>query len=1069
MKPIMLPARLAVLFAFALSAPGSAQTPTGPNDLELATGPLEIAASVDPNVMLLIDNSGSMNQLLWHKDFDSAASYPESEYCSEQQTSKSGVVSCKTWSKISDSSYFNGTNYFKQVNCAANTWAFRKNSGAGTICLKLPNPAKDEGGTRYERRYLRFLLDTYATAAAFDAAVSSGAVPSEHRMKVAREVAQNLVKNTVGVRFGYSVFNQPTGSGNQYNGAPGGQIAANCSTRTSADTSTLVTAIGGILAETNTPLAETMYEITRYFRGLSSQYNSGTHTSPIQYRCQKNFTVVITDGLPTYDRTFPTDDPDKGTGSLPNWDSKAPTTNASDAPNFPQYSDGFDKSGDGEGATLYLDDIAKFAYDIDMRKTGNDNAGKSYNDPDFTTQNLRTYTVGFTLKNQMLQDAAEYGHGLYFTADNADELSKALEMAMRDIRQQAGSFARTSASSGQASSSTMLYQASFDSEGWQGHLNAYKLALNDDGASLRRIHQWDAASKIPAHGSRAILTRNGSTGTAFAYDNLSAAQRTALAATETDQKAMIAYLRGDASKEGNPYRTRPGRLGDIINSAPQYVGPPSERYSDAAYSTFRTAKKNRSGMVYVGANDGMLHAFDATSGEEKLAYIPSMLIGKLKQLATDTDTHQYYVDGTPTIADAKIGTAWKTLLVGGLNAGGQGIYALDVSDPANFSAANAASIVQWEFTDDGSESGGKQFGDPDLGYTFSRPVIAQLRGGHWVAIFGNGYNNTAADGKASTTGNAVLYVVNLADGSLRHKLDTGKGYAADPSGGKRPNGLASPAVVDSDGDGFVDAVYAGDLFGNLWKFDFSTATPSLGLSGQPLFSAPCTALPNNCQAITSKPSVSRHPQRDGLLVHFGTGKNLERNDRNRGGQQSFYTIWDKGAAVTRSQLLQQTITGAGTHGFDVTMTANTPDWSTQRGWYVNLIVGSDHGHERQISDSRLQYGILWFTSTLYYPTATDPCVPSGRSRQFAVDPATGAPIDGLFDGFPTCTGSACVPPADLATALILGDKFGSGNGASTGQRIWIEKPGGGGGTDKDYIEGTAPLTEGRQTWRQIGR
>lgn len=1059
--------RLAALFALALSASGSAQTPTAPNNLDLATGPLEIAASVDPNVMLLIDNSGSMNQLLWHKDFDSSKSYSSWQYCSKVKKN-----SCNDWSDLTDSSYFNGTGSFKQAGCATGAWAFRKSSGSSTICLKLPDPAANEGGTRYERRYLRFLLDTYATAAAFEAAVSSGAVPSEHRMKVAREVAQNLVKNTVGVRFGYSVFNAPISgdSGDSGDRGPGGRIAANCSTRTSDDTSALVTAIGGILAETNTPLAETMYEITRYFRGLSSYYNSGTLTSPIQYRCQKNFTVVITDGLPTYDRSFPDDDPDKGTGSLPNWDDKAPATNESDAPNFPQYSDGFNTSDDGEGATLYLDDIAKFAYDIDMRKTDNDNAGKSFDDPDFKQQNLRTYTVGFTLKNQMLQDAAEYGHGRYFTADNADELSNALEMAMRDIRQQAGSFARTSASSGSASSSTMLYQASFDSEGWQGHLNAYTLALNDDGQSLRRVHQWDAATKIPAHGSRVILTRNDTTGTAFAYDNLSAAQRAALAATEAEQKNIIDYLRGDDSKESNPYRTRPSRLGDIINSAPQYIGPPAERYTDAAYVTFRSNKKDRAGMVYVGANDGMLHAFDGASGDEKMAYIPSMLIGRLNQLAQDTDTHQYYVDGTPTIADAKIGTVWKTMLVGGLNAGGQGIYALDVSDPASFSADNAASIVQWEFTDNGAEVGGKKFGDPDLGYTFSRPVIAKLRGNRWVVIFGNGYNNTVADGRASTTGNAVLYVVNLADGSLLYKLDTGKGYAADPSSGKRPNGLASPAVVDSDGDGLVDVVYAGDLYGNLWKFDFTATTPTIALSGQPLFSAPCTGLPDACQSITSKPSVSRHPQRDGLLVHFGTGKNLERNDRNRGGQQSFYTIWDKGATVARKDLLQQKITGAGTHGFDVISTANTPDWSSQRGWYINLIVGNDHGHERQISDSRLQYDILWFTSTLYYPTATDPCVPSGRSRQFALNPATGAPIDGLFDGFPACTGSTCAPPADLATALIMGDKFGgSGNTSPGGQHIWIEKPGGSGGDGKDFGRATVTLREGRQTWRQLGR
>lgn len=1042
MQPLALPVRLATLFTLALSAPGSAQTPISPNNLELATGPLEITASVDPNVMLLIDNSRSMG--MQYVLSYPAGNYGAWQYCSAEKTTN--PRSCTAWTTLGET----GSVAFadlKRGNCASGELRFRQ--GTTERCVKLPNANLPPGG--YPQNYLRYLLTT--NAGTTDFTTGAARVNPRQRMEVAREVAKSLVENTPGVRFGVSVFNKIVN-----NDSRGARVLVH----PGASRSTLTTEIDKITDEAYTPLAESLYEITRYFRGMSSAYGNGNYTSPIQFRCQKNFAVVITDGAPWRDTEFPTSGDTDAAGKLPNWDGvndDYATTAAKCASN----------TSDDEDSCRYLDDLAKFAFDIDMRKTGTDNAGQSYNDPAYEKQNLRTYTVGFAINHPMLQKAAEYGHGQYFTANNADELSNALELAMRDIRQQAGSFARTSASSGQASSSTMLYQASFDSEGWQGHLNAYKLALNDDGASLRRVHQWDAASTIPAHGSRAILTRNGSNGTAFDYDNLSAAQRADLAGTAAEQKNMIAYLRGDASKEGNPYRTRPGRLGDIINSAPQFVGPPSERYGDAAYSTFRNAKKNRAGMVYVGANDGMLHAFDAESGIEKLAYIPSMLIGRLNQLAKDTDTHQYYVDGTPTVADAKIGTAWKTLLVGGLNAGGQGIYALDVSDPANFSAANAASIVQWEFTDDGSESGGKRFGDPDLGYTFSRPVIAQLRGGHWVAIFGNGYNNTVADGKASTTGNAVLYVVNLADGSLRHKLDTGTGYAADPSGGKRPNGLASPAVVDSDGDGFVDAVYAGDLFGNLWKFDFSTATPSLGLSGQPLFSAPCTALHNDCQAITSKPSVSRHPQRDGLLVHFGTGKNLERNDRNRGGQQSFYTIWDKGATVARSQLLQQTITGAGTHGFDVTMTDNTPDWSTQRGWYVNLIVGSDHGHERQISDSRLQYGILWFTSTLYYPTATDPCVPSGRSRQFAVDPATGAPIDGLFNNFPACTGSVCAPPADLATALILGDKFGSGNGASTGQRIWIEKPGGGGGTDKDYIEGTAPLTEGRQTWRQIGR
>ncbi len=200
-------------------------------------------------------------------------------------------------------------------------------------------------------------------------------------------------------------------------------------TQANSNYSALINAINGLGAVANTPLAESYYEVTRYFRGMAPYYNGtpSSYTSPIQYRCQKNFGVVITDGLPTYDRTFPTNDP-LGLARLPNWDGV--------------NNDGADLNGDGEGDTLYLDDIAKFAFDIDMRSTGTDATGQSWDSADFRRQYLNTYTVGFTASNPMLSDAARYGAGKYYQAADSEGLNSALASALSDITSKAGSGAR---------------------------------------------------------------------------------------------------------------------------------------------------------------------------------------------------------------------------------------------------------------------------------------------------------------------------------------------------------------------------------------------------------------------------------------------------------------------------------------------------------------------------------------------------------------------------------------------------------------------------------------------------
>jgi len=298
----------------------------------------------------------------------------------------------------------------------------------------------------------------------------------------------------------------------------------------------------------------------------------------------------------------------------------------------------------------------------------------------------------------------------------------------------------------------------------------------------------------------------------------------------------------------------------MVNSSPIYVGKPRARYPDnwgsgapessVSYSAFATSS-TRVPMVYVGANDGMLHGFNADTGKELIAYIPNEVYPRLSALTSPTYSHKFYVDGSPTVADAFFDNQWRSVLVGGLNRGGQAIYALDITNPASMDETK----VLWEFSDnidnDAAGDAGTEFA---LGYTYSKPAIVRLHNGKWAAIFGNGYNNTVNDGSRSTTGHAVLYIVDLEDGSVIRKINTKAGTQT------APNGLATVTPVDVDGDFIIEYVYAGDLQGNMWKFDLTDTTPSswgvaygTAASPQPLFVAKDSL--GNPQPITAKANV----------------------------------------------------------------------------------------------------------------------------------------------------------------------------------------------------------------------
>jgi type IV pilus assembly protein PilY1 len=397
------------------------------------------------------------------------------------------------------------------------------------------------------------------------------------------------------------------------------------------------------------------------------------------------------------------------------------------------------------------------------------------------------------------------------------------------------------------------------------------------------------------------------------------------------------------------------------------------------------------GTVYVGANDGMLHAFDAGTGVEKFAYVPNLVYDHLAELADPDYAHNYYVDNTATVVDVN----GQHVLVGALGKGGKGYFALDVTDPDSMDASS----FLWEFP-----SGT----DDDMGYSFSQANIVKTKasGAEYVVIFGNGYD--------SVNGSAVLYILNALTGAEIASFDTKVTGC---------NGLSVPAVADVDLDGFADYIYAGDLKGNLWKIDISSASTgdwgfAYGSSASP---APLITVKNSSggtQPITSAPEVMLDclalNEARGLMVMFGTGQYLNKADLDDHTVQSVYGVWDwgpvwekfEGAATaktkslgtfqadrnlsnTASILLQQEFTNETDLWW--TMTDRKPVWYNPKtdtglhvGWYFDL-PESDEG-ERIVQTPLLRLGSLVLVSTI---PSSSPCDAGGRSSMYIVSPCTG--------------------------------------------------------------------------------
>lgn len=914
--------------------------------------PLLTAGSVTPNVMLLVDDSGSMNSIIWASGFDPNADQLQVYNCSSDFNC--GNVNALD---MTDTNFFVGN--LRAGGCSSGYDGFYKVSTRSIVCLKLPDPVGN-GNTRYTTAYISYLIS--ATSASRKD-YTDGTVPNDYRINVARTVSAALVASNRNLRIGLATFNPPT-SGNP---GPGGNIARAISdlSQTTSTTSSqattnynaLISSINGLAAIANTPLAETYYEVTRYFRGMAPYYNStpATYTSPIQYRCQRNYGVVITDGLPTYDRTFPTNDP-LGGANLPNWDGK--------------NNDGDNLNGDGEGDTLYLDDIAKFAYDIDMRTGGTDAAGKSWDAADFTKQNMFTYTVGFTAANAMLSDAAAYGKGIYYQATDSAGLNTALSAALNDITSRAGTGGGAASNSASLSSTSVFFQTQYDPTDWRGTIKA--LTIGTDGTVNTAVPNWSTDKQIVPGITATYESWNSLTSSviALSYSSFAPLQQVALSANLPSGVSGADLVEWSKGTNKTGLKTRTVLLGDVINSTLAYASPTdtpaSDPASDNSYSTYVDIKSNSMNPnLVVNANDGLVNVIDPSTGNRRYGYMPSTVLTNLHYVADPNYingvSHKFLVDGQISIVDVQFASSWKTLALGGAGSGGKGFYALQLF---NAGASNTVKAL-WDISS-------VTTGFANLGYAYAKPEVAQLPDGRWAAFISNGYG--------STNGVASLFVVDVSNGALIREI------TVDTSGN---NGLSS-VKLRVNAQSVVQYAYGGDLKGQMWKFDFTGQTSSswkVGLGGTPLF----TASGGANQPITAQPVVGNNPN-GGKMVYFGTGKLLEAADKTTTATQAFYAVWDNdgtSANYHESDLVAQSINGVSSvaSGQAFTTTQNDVNYAAKKGFYLPLIYNSVATGERVIYAAVLAFGRVQFTTAIV--DTTDPCSSSGSGRFADLDALSG--------------------------------------------------------------------------------
>ncbi|GBL53622.1 hypothetical protein PCLA_01f0780 [Pseudomonas citronellolis] len=713
----------------------------------------------------------------------------------------------------------------------------------------------------------------------------------------------------------------------------------------------------------------------------------------------------------------------------------------------------------------------------------------------------RTFTLSGTPAATFLENplwyAAKYGtnatnndtdgNGVpdnYFLVTNALTLKDQLNKAFNDIYQRNSSVSTPSVERLQPGASISdarsVYRSNFLVDDWSGDL--IKETINP--ATFARTVVWHAKDQFPSTRNIKFKGSNGSLA-ALTHSNLAGVTYNGVDLQTTLTSAQLGYVLGDRSGEGSSFRRRSTLLGDIINSNPVVVsGAQYLAYLAGAidggyqkYADFIEAKKTRRTQVYVGANDGMLHAFDGTTGAEKFAFVPRAVIPNLQYLSSKDYTaaqHRWFVDGSLTVRDVYYDDAWHTVLVGTLGAGGKSAFALDVTDPDNIA-------LLWEFDDDNASSkDGTNTTLSNLGFTIPTPVVARLHSGQWGVLLPNGYNSAN-----NSSGKAVMYVLNIKTGAVLKTLEA-QGVAG-------TNGLSSIRGADNNSDGIIDYAYAGDLQGNLWRFDLidssatnpfantdvQASTFKTSFNGTPLYVAKDADGSDGVrQPITAPPSLVRHPSTTGYLVIFGTGRYLGTVDKTGPFQlQTLYGIWDKktkGEAATstpslsRASLQGQTISSQvnavtfadnTANTFDIRLLSqNSVDWTTKSGWYLNLQVTGGSLVGERIVDEMAARGQALLINTR--TPSLDVCQAGVEGWSYGLDPYTGGRADfNIFDfsqNFVVDQGDAYV--SGDTSQVVSGYKTPAGGAALSGNTRFTAD-----GAPMNISFG--PESTGRQTWR----
>ncbi|MFX1553974.1 MAG: pilus assembly protein [Promethearchaeota archaeon] len=653
----------------------------------------------------------------------------------------------------------------------------------------------------------------------------------------------------------------------------------------------------------------TDWQYGKYWASQTDDYGNVIDTSsPITDWCQKNFVIFMTDGLSNSDSDWA-----EMLNMVGDYDG-----DGKDIPYPPQW-----PPDDNLELHNYFDDVAQWMYETDLRDDI-PNKDEWVNGVRKTVmQNVVTYVIGFVIDKPLLKEAAEQGGGKYFTANDYDGLKAAFENVKNDIVGQVASASAVAVQSTSTQGARRLLRAKFVPDEWMGQLEAFKLpytpgdqAVWDGGIELRDKNPlgryiftaMDSKGGAGVEMNAKVLFSEANSGVGDSDGNK--LWELLGAASDAEGKKIIRYIRGSSE---NGYRVRKDgwKLGDIAYSSPIISGD----------------------MAYVGANDGMLHAFDINTGQEKWAFIPNNLLGKLKDLTLPEYCHEYFVDLSPKVAEINVNGVYKKVLVGGERAGGKAFFALDITqaqDPATVQP-------MWEFS------------DPALGGTWTIPAIAPCRfnqGEMWVAFIGS------AQGNKDTKG--YLLAVDVATGE---KLGTELLLTGAPE-----NQLPSLRAIDFDYDGYADRVFVGCITEKLFLVEVGPRADPKGWKGTHILSTD----PGQPISVPTSLSLYKEGGQTHVMAYFGTGKYYTLDDKTDLKVQSFYAVKDNAVKVGKGGLTNQT----------------DPDTCTSLlggfGWYIDLVEGPG---ERVVSSSLVVGGYVFFTT---FQPSDDPCEAGGIARLYVV-------------------------------------------------------------------------------------